>query len=113
MPFNKAPNQWFDGYSATTGTMTFKTSNGTAPVSFPEITDTEANASTGDYRKVLFGLMETLFQKYNSKASADRPSRVTVGRSGQTQSDNTITYQYIVTVNVSPASLEVTEEPIV
>lgn len=69
-----------------------------------EVTDTEANASTGDWRKVLFGLMEMIFDKWTGTATADRPEKVSVTRSvyeDPTTLEQVNTYTVIVRTQIS------------
>lgn len=46
----------------------------------PEISSAEANASTGDYRKVLYGLVEGIFQKYTDIPQTDLPTKMELKR---------------------------------
>lgn len=76
-----------------------------------EVTDAEANATTGDWRKVVFGLMEMLYLKWLGTASADRPSKLTISRTSTV--DNTtgdVTRSYTVRVTVSASTVDVAAE---
>jgi hypothetical protein len=75
-----------------------------------QVTDTEANASTGDSRKVVFGLLEALFQAYTNTPVADRPAKLSITRSGQVQDDSTIIYTYFAQVTTTPTGVEVVDE---
>jgi hypothetical protein len=44
------------------------------------LTSAEANASTGDGRKVAFELMKEMFDRIQLIAAADRPNRLTITR---------------------------------
>ena len=46
-----------------------------------EITDAEANASSGDARKVTFGLLDMLARRLQAIPQASRPSKIQVARS--------------------------------
>jgi hypothetical protein len=75
-----------------------------------EVTDTEANATSGDSRKVIFGLLEYLYNTYNTTPAADRPTKLNISRSGSVLSDGTIEYSYFAQVTVGPTGVEVIDE---
>lgn len=76
-----------------------------------EVTDTEANASTGDWRKVLFGIMEMIYYKWTGTATADRPGKVVVTRSATVNNTtNEITRSYTVRITLSPTAVDVAAE---
>ena len=58
MAFDQKPSSWFDNWSE----------NGTAisvPIAtFPEMTAEEADATTGDIRKVIYAICEKIYQEY-------------------------------------------------
>ena len=87
--------------------------NITVPLaSFPELTAAEADASTGDIRKIVYAIMEKLFSWYNALATADRPSRLTIYRSSSmNESTGELTRVYSVQVTCEIASSEVKDEP--
>lgn len=73
------PNQVLpSGYTAGTGTIEFTT--GTSSL-LPELTDAETDAASGDFRRLMYGLMEGLYQKYTDIPEADRPTKLLIGRS--------------------------------
>lgn len=89
-----------------TGTHTIK-----ALGTLQELTDTEANASTGDWRKIVYAIMEMLYQKYLNTPSADRPSRVTISRSSSTnEQTGRMTRNYTVSIVTDIAGVEVSAE---
>ena len=107
MAFNKAPSNWIPSWSE----------NGTdisVPIaSFPEMTAAEADGTTGDIRKVVFAIMEELFGKWNSLATADRPTKMVISKAissspttGITQ--NTFTVKFYTEI----ISQEVEDEPV-
>jgi hypothetical protein len=76
-----------------------------------EVTDTEANATTGDWRKVLFGLMEMIYYKWTGTATADRPGKVSVTRSASVNNaTNEITRRYTVSITLNPGTVDVSAE---
>lgn len=76
-----------------------------------EVTDAEANASTGDSRKVVFGLLEVMARRLNAIPSESRPTKLSATRS--TYEDGSTgefvkTYQF--TVRTAAAGFEVSDE---
>jgi hypothetical protein len=89
-----------------TGTHTIK-----ALAPLQEVTDVEGHATTGDYRAVIHGLMELLFNKYNNTPTADRPTGVTVAKSTSPNVSTGIdTQYYTVTVKTISSGSEVVAE---
>lgn len=111
MAFNKAPSNWLTGYSLNTNAVTVNTSNAGATATFPELTSSEANASTGDIRKIVYAVIEQLYQKFQATPAADRPNRMNVSRSSTVGTDNAVTHTYIVTLTMAAnGGLEVADE---
>lgn len=108
------PGAWFGaGYVAddTGHTVLFNTNDASSNKTFVELTDTEAAETTGDVRKVIFAIMEQLFTKYNSLATADRPTKMTFQKS--TAVNNTtgvVTNTYTVRIMTSIVTQEVVAE---
>ena len=89
-----------------TGTHTIK-----ALGTLQELTDAEANASTGDWRKIVFALMELLYSKFNNTPTADRPANVTVAKSVSPNVSTGIdTVYYNITVKTISSGSEVNPE---
>lgn len=86
--------------------------NVTFPIaSVPELTAAEADAVTGDSRKIIFALCEKFYQWYNALASADRPTRLTIIRGNSTNESTgrvtrTYTFQFVTAIG----SIEVVDE---
>ena len=114
MAFVATPSSWLgDGYSANDSTHTI-----TLPIAghanqvFTDISDAEANASSGDIRKIMYGLMEGIYTKWNAANSTDRPTNWTMYK---TSSVNTTTgivsHTYQVQFNNTVSAQEVANEP--
>lgn len=89
-----------------TGTHTIK-----ALGSLQETTDTEAHATTGDYRKVVHAFAELFYQKTNATPEADRPAGLTVTKSiSPNVSTGIDTVYYTITVKVASSGVEVVPE---
>jgi len=77
----------------------------------PEITNAEANATTGDSRRVIYGLLEMLYSKMQNLDSADRPTKLTILRATY---EDTNTGEFVktftITVRASATGFEVADE---
>lgn len=105
MAFNPAPTQVIASWSEDGTNVTFPIA------SVPELTAAEADATTGDSRKVIFALMEKFYQWYLGLATADRPTKLTISRSSSTDdATNLTTRYYTVSVVTSASGVEVTAE---
>jgi hypothetical protein len=110
MSFAATPTLLFPGATNGTNTLSLTTATAAGAKSLPELTDAEAHVTTGDWRKIVFALMERLFLYYDSLALADKPTKVAITRTGTLQSNGTINYQYIVTINAAATGTEVQAE---
>lgn len=99
------------------GTVTDITDTGTGTHSiqrYPslvELTDAEANASTGDVRKMFYAMAEALYQSYNRTDRDDRPEQMSVFKGISPDVSNgteTVTYTLRFTTE---GSREVADEP--
>lgn len=72
--FVDTPTLWLPNWSEN-GTVI------TLPIaSLPNLTAEEADAVTGDIRKIAFALVDQLFVAYNALPVADRPTKVRITR---------------------------------
>lgn len=86
--FDPKPSTWLESWSED-GT------NITVPIAtFPELTAAEADATTGDIRKVLFALCAKLHAQWLATATADRPVRMTISKRVSVNTTTGITTQY-------------------
>ena len=115
MAFNATPSGWLgSGYtlsgSGTTAAINFGISGNTNET-LPQLTTAEANASTGDIRKIYYGIVEQLYQAYIGKATADRPNRMVLTRSSSVDSTTgLITSTYSIQFVLAATGLDVTSE---
>lgn len=77
--------------------------------SFPELTAVEADAATGDIRKIVYALCHKFHALYNAMATADRPTKFSAS-SGSSISGDTITRSYTFTFKLEAATIEVSAE---
>lgn len=113
MAFTQTPTTWLGaGYSASSGSNTITLTTGTAStnVTLPELTNTEANASTGDIRKIMLAVVEKFYDKFNTTVLADRPAKMSISRVIVAGQDNTNTATYQFSFTLSPSVLEVANE---
>lgn len=105
MAFDKTPTTWISGWSVV-GT------DIVVPIaSFPELTAAEADAATGDIRKIVFAIIEHLYQAYIATDSDDRPTKWTMTKMCLVDAArNVITSRYMVTVETQIGTQEVTDE---
>lgn len=88
MPFDKTPSTWIEDWSEDGTDITIPIAT------FPELTDTEADNTTGDIRKVLFAICAALHAKWLATAVADRPARMTIGKRSSVNATTGITTHY-------------------
>ena len=115
MAFSATPSGWLGaGYtlsgSGTSAAVNFGISGNTNET-LPEITTAEANATTGDIRKIYYGIVEKLFQSYLAKATADRPNRMSLSKSSNVDATTgLITTSYTIQFVLAATGLDVTTE---
>lgn len=70
MAFDAKPNTWIANWSE-------DATNITIPLaSFPKMTAAEADATSGDIRKVLFAIADKLYDTWANTDAADRPAKM-------------------------------------
>ena len=108
MAQNLAPSHWLSGYA-----LTDTNTKISIPLSsLPGLDATEANASTGDIRKVARALMAALYAAWLSEDAADRPTRMTLSRSTSVDDlTETTVRNYNATFRVATTGEEVVDEP--
>lgn len=74
MAFDPAPGSWIPDWSEDGTDITVPLAT------FPELTAEEADAETGDIRKVVWALMQQLYEAYNETPTADRPTKWTMNK---------------------------------
>lgn len=103
-----SPSEVFGtGYSSDGTSITFTIGTGGT---LPNITSAQANATTGDFRAVLYGLNNGLHTKFNEIPLADRPTQMTSARS-TSEVNNVIVRGFTKSFNMDGESLTVIPEP--
>lgn len=76
-----------------------------------EVTSAEAHATTGDYRKVNYGINEMQYQCWLATALDDRPEKMTMSRSSSTDDVTGLTTRfYSFSYVTEPSGIEVVAE---
>ena len=113
MPSNPIPSAFFvAGYSETgtgaTHQIIFNTAGHATPL-ITELTEAEADPTTGDYRKILFAIMEMLRAKLN--AATPVAGKVSMARSSyEDVATGELVRTYTTTIRTVPTGLEVADE---
>ena len=106
MAMNLAPSHWLTGYSADSDGITIPLS------ALPGLSAAEANASTGDIRKVARAICAALHAAYLGEAEADRPQQMEISRyTNIDESTDTTTRTYNARFVVAVGEEEVVDEP--
>jgi len=86
MAYSSLPSTFFGaGYTATAGShlLSITTSTGT-PALASDLTNVEADTTTGDWRKICYSLMQMLYTKYTEVPEGNESNRMTFNRSSST-----------------------------
>ena len=106
MALTKVPTDWLENYSFTEPDITIPRGD------LDGITAAEANATTGDIREIVRGLLEALFQHHQSEAAADRLTQFRISKSVSPDPvSNTQEINYSVRCVVSAGDVNVIPEP--
>jgi hypothetical protein len=105
MAFDAKPTEVIASWSEDATNVTFPIA------SVPELTAAEADAVTGDSRKVIFALMERFYAWYNGLATADKPTKMTISRStGINDSTGIMTKTFALTFTCAILTQDVSAE---
>ena len=117
MAYSSNPTTWLgSGYtlsgSGASAAINFGINGNTNPT-LTEITAAEAHATTGDIRKILYGIVEGIYVKYQAVAAvpANLPNRLTVSKTSSVNSTTgLITSNYFIQFVLEASGLDVTAE---
>lgn len=106
MAFDPTPTSWLPDWSEDETDITLPIA------SLPQLTAAEADAVTGDIRKIAFAIVDKLYAVWMDTATADRPSKLTLTR-GTSVNDQTgvILRSYTFQFELGSVSEEVADEP--
>lgn len=105
MAANVTPTEWIPSWSANADTIT-------VPIaSFPELTSGEANATTGDIRKIMYAVNEQLWSAWSALAAANRTTKMTMTKSSSANATTgVLTHVYTWTFNNTVTTQDVANE---
>lgn len=89
MAYSGQPNVLFgDNYTFSNNEMAISN------IDNPSVSDAEANATTGDFRRILYGLLQDMYTRWMALLPQDRPTKMTYTRN---TSPNDATQSAVVT----------------
>lgn len=103
MAFDKTITNYIAGWSEDATNVTFPIA------SIPQLTAAEADAATGDIRKVLFALLDQIYATWTALPTGDRSTKMTVSRT-QSMYAGKIGTTYRFDFQLDPLAVEVTDE---
>jgi hypothetical protein len=107
MAFNPAPSGWFPGLTASSTALTIPYS------SLNNLTQANADPSTGDVRAIIYSICEAFSDKWSTTDSEDRPSQTTIVTSqsiSSSQGEDFVTKNYTIRVSLDIDSVSVSDE---
>lgn len=80
---------------------------------YANISAGEADASTGDYRRIMYGLLEDCYARFMAQAVANRPARMTfVKNTSVNDTVGNAQVTYTIRFTVDNVIAEVSDEPV-
>jgi hypothetical protein len=111
MAFDAKPSTWLGaGYALASHVLSANTNDASSNKTFPQLTDAEANPTTGDVRKLFYAICDQFYGSYNSTASADRPTRMSIVRSTTENASGQLVRSYTFQFTLDGSSLDVIAE---
>jgi len=105
MAFDETPTTWITDWSEDGTDITVPIS------SFSELTAAEADASSGDIRKIWYAILQHMYDAYNDTASGDRPAKWTASRSISVNgTTGVMTTTFTNTIQTEVSAQEVVDE---
>lgn len=85
--------------------------NLTIPIAgIPQLTAAEADAATGDARKLVYALLHRIHAWYDGLADADKPTKITVTKSGPSTLNGVTKTTFVVECTMDVGSIDVDAE---
>jgi len=104
MAFDPAPTTLLPNWSE-------DTTNITLPLaSLPELTAAEADAVTGDIRKVLWALCTEVYDNFAALAAADKPAKMSITKTQALTTAGNIEHAFTFRFTLATTGLEVAAE---
>ena len=105
MAFDAKPSSWIASWSEDAADVTFPLASLTQT-----LTADEADATTGDWRDCFFSIVDHTYDYYNGLATADKPTKLTISKTGALQSDGSMRYTYSIVVTAAISGEDVVAE---
>ena len=101
------PGEFFGaGYSLGNNKVSMETATSGSNPLLTQLTDTDANATTGQTQQVVVALIEACYSRYLAIAAADRPSNLTITRQSSVDDATGVrTVNYIVTAKIDASTI--------
>lgn len=102
-----APGEFFGGgYSLGSNKVSLETATSGSTPLLTQLTDTDANATTGKTQQVVIALVEACYAKYLAISAADRPANLTITRQSSVDDATGVrTVNWIITAKVDASTL--------
>lgn len=68
--------------------------------------------STNDWRELVLSFLDNVYETYTGLSNEDRPTKLTISKSGNLQTDGSLQYSYSVRISVEPSAVTVADEPV-
>ena len=104
MAFDATPTEVIASWSENGTAVTFNIADVT------QLDAAEADATTGDSRRILFALLEQWMDWYEGLATADKPEKLVMTKSVNRQTDGTFRYTYNIICYTDVSGVEVQDE---
>lgn len=114
---DKTPAAWLGaGYNTQSGKIELNTNDAVSDKLLTELTDAEADENSGDIGRLLYGLLDGVYSKLQTKNAelpvADRPTRFNFSRSTSVnETTGLITKNYNFTFTLQATGVDVAPEP--
>ncbi len=105
MAFDAKPSSWIATWTEDGTSVSFDMAD-----LLQALTAAEADATSGDWRDCLYSLLDHSYQYFNSLAVADRPTKLTITRVTQKNSDTVLKLTYTVEILATVSATDVSAE---
>lgn len=104
------PANWLVGYSASASAIVMHTLNASSNQTLPQLSDTNADETTGDVRQIMFALCNAMWEAWRNQMNfvpPNNPGNMSIQRSvgPGTGTDDNLTYEFDLQFTVSPTGV--------
>lgn len=104
MAYTKVPSTWLGaGATLSSHVIGFNTNDASSNKTLTQLTDADANMTTGDIRVIYYALCEKMFQSWVTQ-SGSQPAKMTIRRAVTQDSGANIRETYILDFIVTPGT---------